>query len=72
MKFLAAAALAVCTATAGCAPLHPAEQSFAPVKPPEPPRLDDAATIASGAMFFTWQHQDAAKKLKARVRRLCG
>jgi hypothetical protein len=37
MKFLAATALAVCTATAGCAPLHPAEQSFAPVKPPEPP-----------------------------------
>jgi hypothetical protein len=35
-------------------------------------RLDDAATIASGAMFFTWQHQDAAKKLKAKVRRLCG
>jgi hypothetical protein len=24
MKFLAATALAVCTATAGCAPLHPA------------------------------------------------
>jgi hypothetical protein len=37
MKFLAATALAVCTATAGCAPLHPAQQSFAPVKPPEPP-----------------------------------
>src|SRR4029453_8542068 len=37
MKFLAATALAVCTAMAGCAPLHPAQQSFAPVKPPEPP-----------------------------------
>jgi hypothetical protein len=37
MKFLAATALTVCTATAGCAPLYPAQQSFAPVKPPEPP-----------------------------------
>jgi hypothetical protein len=29
--------LLTCAILAGCAPLHPAQQSFTPVKPPEPP-----------------------------------